>query len=73
MPHHGSSQQSERFFTAVGAQVATISAGVDNDYGHPTAKALALLQSQGTRWWRTDTEGDIAIVQRGGRLMVVTR
>jgi competence protein ComEC len=32
-----------------------------------------LLRAQGTRWWRTDTDGDIAIVERDGRLLVVAR
>jgi competence protein ComEC len=73
MPHHGSGRQSERFFAAVGARVATISAGQDNDYGHPAAAALRLLGDHHVAWWRTDTDGDIAVVVRDGRLSVVTR
>ncbi|MEV7395895.1 ComEC/Rec2 family competence protein [Aeromicrobium sp. NPDC092404] len=73
MPHHGSARQSEAFFEAVGARLVTISAGEDNDYGHPAGAALALMRAQGMRWWRTDTDGDIAIVERDGRLLVVTR
>jgi competence protein ComEC len=73
MPHHGSARQSPEFFAAVGARLATVSAGEGNDYGHPASAALALLRAQGTRWWRTDTDGDIAIVERDGRLLVVAR
>lgn len=73
MPHHGSGRQSAAFFEAVGARVATISAGADNDYGHPAAAALALLRGLGVAWWRTDVDGDIAVVVRDGRLVVVTR
>jgi competence protein ComEC len=73
MPHHGSARQSKKFFDAVGARLATISAGEGNDYGHPAAAALSLLRDQGMRWWRTDTDGDIAIVERNGHLLVVTR
>ncbi len=73
MPHHGSGRQSTRFFDAVGARVATISAGVDNDYGHPAAAALRLLRDHQVAWWRTDTDGDLAVVVRDGRLIVVTR
>lgn len=73
MPHHGSARQSKEFFDAVGARIATISAGEGNDYGHPAAAALSLLREQGMRWWRTDTDGDIAIVERDGHLLVVTR
>jgi competence protein ComEC len=73
MPHHGSGQQSDRFFAAVGARVATISAGADNDYGHPAAAALRLLREHHVAWWRTDTDGDVAVVVQDGRLAVVTR
>ena len=73
MPHHGSGRQSDRFFEAVGARVATISAGEDNDYGHPAAAALRLLREHHVAWWRTDIDGDIAVVMRDGRSSVVTR
>lgn len=73
MPHHGSSRQSDAFFDAVGARVATISAGEGNDYGHPAAAALRLLREHHVAWWRTDTDGDVAIVRRNGRLTVVTQ
>ncbi len=73
VPHHGSADQDPRFIDAVGAQVATISAGQDNDYGHPTAALLAMLRDRSTQWWRTDTDGDIAIVVRDGEVSVTTR
>jgi competence protein ComEC len=73
VPHHGSGQQSPEFVDAVGARVATISAGRGNDYGHPAVTALHMLRDHHVAWWRTDTDGDIAIVQRDGRLSVVTR
>ena len=73
VPHHGSADQDGGFISAVGARIATISVGEDNDYGHPTASLLSLLRGDGARWWRTDTDGDIAIVLRGGRLHVVSR
>lgn len=72
-PHHGSGRQSSKFFEAVGARIATISAGEDNDYGHPAAEALQLLREHRVAWWRTDTDGDVAVVHRDGRLVVVTR
>ncbi|MET0929459.1 MAG: DNA internalization-related competence protein ComEC/Rec2, partial [Aeromicrobium sp.] len=73
VPHHGSADQDRQFLSAVGESVATISAGEDNDYGHPTASLLSLLRERGVRWWRTDTDGDIAVVVRDGRLRVVSR
>lgn len=72
-PHHGSGRQSAEFVRAVGARVATISAGEGNDYGHPHADALDLLQQTGTVWHRTDREGDIAVTAHDGRIRVVTR
>ncbi len=73
VPHHGSGRQSDRFFDAVGARIGTISAGEDNDYGHPAAAALRLLRDHRVAWWRTDIDGDIAVVMRDGRLSVMTR
>jgi competence protein ComEC len=73
VPHHGSADQEPRFIDRVGARIATISAGQDNDYGHPTASLLALLRTRGTAWRRTDLDGDIAVVLRDGRLHVVSR
>lgn len=73
MPHHGSARQSAQFLEATGARVATISAGAENDYGHPAAAALRMLDDVGARVWRTDLDGDVAVVSRDGRLGVVTR
>ncbi|HJR89237.1 MAG TPA: ComEC/Rec2 family competence protein [Aeromicrobium sp.] len=72
-PHHGSGEQSPEFLRAVGAQIATISVGKGNDYGHPDPEALDLLRQGGTAWRRTDVHGDIAIVLQDGRVRVVTR
>ncbi|MEO6472973.1 MAG: ComEC/Rec2 family competence protein [Aeromicrobium sp.] len=72
-PHHGSARQSEDFVAAVGARVATISDGKDNDYGHPAPAALALLKKLHIAAYRTDRQGDIAIVVRDHRISVLTR
>ena len=71
--HHGSGRQSPDFLRAVGPRIATISVGEDNDYGHPDPKALDMLEQSGTRWYRTDRVGDIAIAADAGRIRVVTR
>jgi competence protein ComEC len=71
--HHGSADTSLRFTQAVSPQVATVSVGADNDYGHPTATALRMLDDVGAAVHRTDREGDVAVVLRDGRLAVVTR
>ncbi|WP_188196453.1 ComEC/Rec2 family competence protein [Nonomuraea sp. SYSU D8015] len=72
-PHHGSHRQSPAFLASLGARVALISVGADNDYGHPAPPTLALLQRLGATAYRTDQSGDIAVVERDGGLAVVTR
>src|SRR5690606_30279787 len=59
VPHHGSPRQDHRFLAATGARLALVSAGVDNDYGHPAPRTLDALTSRGTRVARTDLDGDL--------------
>lgn len=72
--HHGSSKQDEELIDALGARLAVISVGVDNDYGHPAPSTLRLLERAGLQVRRTDLDGDVAVVVDGhGRLGSVTR
>ena len=41
--HHGSSSTSEEFLEAVNPQYAVISAGKDNQYGHPHEEIITRL------------------------------
>lgn len=67
--HHGSSKQDERLITGLGARLAVVSAGRDNDYGHPAASTLRMLERAGVAVHRTDLEGDVAVLLDGrGRL-----
>jgi competence protein ComEC len=72
VPHHGSDHQDPRLLSEVGARVGLVSVGEDNDYGHPSRRTLELLQEAGVRTWRTDEDGDVAVVADGGELRVVT-
>jgi competence protein ComEC len=72
VPHHGSRYQDPQFAAAVGAEVALLSAGADNDYGHPADETLDLLRRSGAATYRTDLAGDVAVVWSGGRLDVQT-
>lgn len=72
-PHHGSVFQEPEFLDAVAPAVALVPVGVDNSYGHPHPAVLSRLERAGTRVLRTDTDGDVAAVVRGGALAVVTR
>jgi competence protein ComEC len=60
--HHGSSKQDDDLVAELGARLAVISVGVDNDYGHPAPSTLHLLRDAGMQVRRTDLEGDIAVV-----------
>lgn len=53
-------------------EVATISVGRDNKYGHPSARCLDLLRKWGAAVFRTDRQGDIEVGLRGGRIAVST-
>ncbi|CAA9245629.1 MAG: DNA internalization-related competence protein ComEC/Rec2 [uncultured Corynebacteriales bacterium] len=73
IPHHGSAYGSPEFLRAARASVAVVSVGRDNDYGHPSPRLLRELDRLGVRTLRTDLDGDVAVVERDGRLAVVTR
>ena len=73
VPHHGSRYQDLRFLTGLGARVAVVSAGEDNDYGHPAAGTLRALTDSGAEVLRTDLGGDVAVAVRDGDLYVASR
>lgn len=49
-----------------------MSVGLDNDYGHPNPSLIARLNRGGARVLRTDQNGDLAVVEAGAGLAVVT-
>jgi competence protein ComEC len=74
VPHHGSSKLLDRFVRAVSPSVAVIGVGVDNDYGHPSPRALDLLARDGVHSvLRTDEEGDVSVGLVDGTLTEATR
>lgn len=63
--HHGSKNSSAPdFLQAVHPEVAVISSGEDNTYGHPHKETLAKLEQYGIQIRRTDQEGDIRFYLR---------
>ena len=58
------------FLAAVDPAIAVISAGEDNEYGHPAPETLAALA--GRTVLRTDLDGDIEVVTDGRTLRVRT-
>ena len=71
--HHGSANQDPDLVRGVGARLALISVGVDNDYGHPAPSLMAMLRDLRMRVVRTDKDGDVAVTVRDGTLGVRVR
>lgn len=68
--HHGSADQDPGLYERVHPAVAIFSAGADNDYGHPRAETLALLEAVGAAPLRTDQQGRILIGVAGDELVL---
>ena len=71
-PHHGSrSSASEAFLNTVSPEIAVISVGRKNSYGHPHSETLDMLSR--VKIFRTDIDGAVGIRElSGGRLDVKT-
>ncbi|MBA1335074.1 MAG: Metallo-beta-lactamase superfamily [Firmicutes bacterium] len=70
--HHGSgSSTSPEFLQAVNPGYAVISVGSNNDYGHPHAETLELLENRGIKVLRTDELGTIVITTDGSTINIV--
>ena len=69
VPHHGSRYQDLAWLDSLGARIAVVSVGADNDYGHPAAETLDDLAGHGTTVLRTDHDGDVVVAVRDGHLV----
>ncbi|MEU4015557.1 ComEC/Rec2 family competence protein [Microbacterium sp. NPDC028030] len=70
--HHGSADQDPGLYQALHARAALVSVGLDNDYGHPRAETLDLLEASGSHVLRTDRQGRILLGVQGDELRVWT-
>jgi competence protein ComEC len=69
--HHGSEYASSTgFLASVNPEIAVISVGADNDYGHPAKETLARLTDEvgQENIYRTDRGGTIEFITDGKRL-----
>ncbi len=73
VPHHGSRYQDQEWLAALDAEIALVSVGEGNDYGHPATGTLETLTRSGAEVHRTDLEGDLAVVTDGSAIAVRTR
>ncbi len=70
--HHGSSTSScPQFVAAVSPELAVISAGANNEYGHPHLSVLQTLESQKVRYVTTANCGTVECVTDGKSLWIV--
>jgi competence protein ComEC len=65
VPHHGSYDFDEAFPPTVAPELAVISSGAGNDYGHPHEEALAAYADIGATICRTDQLGDVELSTEG--------
>lgn len=72
VPHHGSRYQDTDWLRSLDAELAVVSVGADNDYGHPDPRLLDALADDGAVVARTDRDGDVAVVPGEDGPAVVT-
>ncbi len=67
--HHGSRNGiSEKLLEMTEPEIAVISAGKDNSYGHPHKETLEILKDKNIKILRTDQMGDIEVITDGKRI-----
>lgn len=69
VPHHGSASSSQpALLDAVAPEIALVSVGQRNGYGHPAAEVLERYRQAGAQVLRTDRMGAIELRLAGGRI-----
>ncbi len=67
--HHGSTTStSEDFLSSVKPQIAIISCGEGNKFGHPKQETLDKLAAAGVTVYRTDKVGTIILISDGKKV-----
>jgi competence protein ComEC len=62
VPHHGSlTSSSEAFVRTLHPQIAVVSVGRSNNFGHPSPVVLRRYEALGTRLFRTDVDGAVSL------------
>ncbi|HZG70379.1 MAG TPA: S-layer homology domain-containing protein [Chondromyces sp.] len=69
--HHGAkTSTSQAFVNEVKPEVAILSYGKDNSYGHPTSEVVSRLKAAGSKLYSTAESGDI-VVRTDGKIYTV--
>jgi competence protein ComEC len=72
--HHGSySSSNPSFINLVSPEIALISCGAGNPYGHPHSETLQTLDNVGAQIYRTDLDGDVTFRTDGQMTLEITR
>jgi competence protein ComEC len=72
MPHHGSRVLLTDLLDEVDPELAVISVGAYNTFGHPAGSTLESLKERRIAVYRTDTDGAVIVRTDGNRLKVET-
>ncbi|MBI4851357.1 MAG: MBL fold metallo-hydrolase [Acidobacteria bacterium] len=71
--HHGSQYASSKdFLKKVDPEVAIISCGEDNNYGHPSPPTLEKFKNDKIKVYRTDLQGEIVVLSDGKNYQIKT-
>ena len=61
--HHGSKNAlTEELSRTLNPEIALISVGAHNSYGHPNSQTLSLLEQSGCTIFRTDIDGEVVLI-----------
>jgi competence protein ComEC len=71
IPHHGSlTSSSEEFVRALKPQLAVVSAGRSNHFGHPVPEVLERYRAVGAEIFRTDRDGAVTVQSDGSSMSI---
>lgn len=69
--HHGSATStSTSWLAAIRPQIAVVSCGRNNIYGHPSPSTVSRIHSIGARFYRTDRDGAVVFRSDGSTIVV---
>lgn len=71
--HHGSNTSlNETLMTKSDSEIAIISCGKDNSYGHPHKEVTDYLEETDTEYYRTDESGTVSLITDGKKYNIIT-